>query len=158
MIPDLAILALMALGAVLVWRANKTWPQATVVLLCAALAGCGASMQAKILDTTGAGVNAALPILASQMEEEGLAKSRAAATRVEAEAALEDVRENWRPVWASVDAFEVAYDAAAALVKSGEELSLKHLRELLDLYCEVRRVVKPHEYDLPNPPLIGCEP
>ena len=103
------------------------------------------------------GVNLSIPKIIQVYDLEKIAAIRAVhekgGSRAEAERALQEVREQWRPVWVAIDSLAIAQDGYAGAIEKG---SPTNMSELLDAYCELSRAVAPMQ-PMPVIPGITCE-
>lgn len=95
------------------------------------------AQHAAIASAVASAANAALPVLAAAMERDGMLQIEKAESRAEAERALEEVEERWKPVWEAWRLLVVAQDAYATAVESGEN-TLAHLENLKARYCDLK--------------------
>lgn len=114
------------------------------LLLVLVLTSCTPSaleIQARTADTLARAVNAATPELVNQEEKLGFAAIEKADTKEHAQAALQVLEQQWKPVWVAVDVLAAAQSAWATAIENKAEPSPALFFGILKAACSLAKTV-----------------
>jgi len=133
-----------------------------VVLLSLGSMGCSSQariVQAQTANAIAQSTNDMLPWILESYNEDGMdalkAVKAAGGGRLEAVAAINDVKRAWKPVWQAWDSLQLAHDKWATMLEEGADTTTA-LRELKDAYCKFR-LIFPKKLPVIPLGIIKCE-